>query len=88
MQWEKVEEKGNLERAQCSRNGYGGHIRREIKKDSLARADKRAIRSSATSVDRSDTSSGIVRIEPKEEEREIRRVATQERATTAGSRDI
>ena len=42
----------------------------------------------AMGVDRSDTSRGIVHRQPKEEEREIRRVAKQGRATIAESKDI
>ena len=39
-------------------------------------------------VDRSDTSRGIVHRDPKEEEREMEKVAKRERATTAESKDI
>ena len=39
-------------------------------------------------VDRSDTSRGIVHRDPKEEEREIRKVVRRECATIVGSKDI
>ncbi len=68
---EKVEEKENLEKAQCSRNGNGGPIRREISRDNLATVDRREIRSNAMDVDRSGTLRGFAKKERKEEEKEI-----------------
>ena len=53
----------------------------------MAKVDRREVHS-AMGVDRSGTSRGIVRRQPKEEEKEIQRVAKQGRATTAESRDI
>ena len=82
-------EKENLEkqeRAQCSRSGCGGLIRRE-RRDNSAKVDRREVHS-ATVVDRSGTSRGIVHKGQKEEEREIRKVVRRECATIAGSKDI
>ncbi len=82
---------GKQERAQCSRSGFGGPMRRahleQGRKDNSAKVDRREVHS-ATGVDRSGTSRGIVHKQPKEEEKEIQRVAKQGRATTAESRDI
>ena len=91
---EMGKEKENLEkqeRAQCSRSGFGGPMRREHleqeRKDDSAKVDRKEVHS-ATVVDKSGTSRGIVQREQNEEEKEIRRVAKRGRATTAESRDI
>ena len=53
----------------------------------MAKVDRREVHS-ATVVDKSGTSQGIVRREQKEEEKEIGRVARRERATAVESKDI
>ena len=65
------------------------HLEQE-RRDNSAKVDRKGVHN-AMGVGRSGTLPGTVRIvrrERKEEEKEIRKVARQERATTAESRDI